>query len=184
MNRKITLFFALILAMLLFSMCAQEEQEKRIPETTPSPSPTPEIKETEKPPRTPENEYKGEEVVCENCHINENRLYVPQADRVQGHINGLNFCVYCHAQGNDSVKAIGDLHHSKYRECMKCHTDFNLEKMDCGSCHGYPDPFSASNGNLLDIHMKRGVGCKSCHGDDFFRIHIQGKRFPEKFGVE
>ncbi len=185
MNRKTILFFVLVLVAPFFFMCAQKNVNQKPPETAPLSTPTSAITQTPESQKSVKTTPQFQEVVvCENCHMNRTRQYIPQANRIPGHLNGIEFCAYCHAKGNDTVKAIGNLHHSKYSDCRKCHVDFNLKKMDCGKCHGYPDPFTPSNGNLLTIHLNRGVGCKSCHGDDFFRIHIKGKKFPEKFGIK
>lgn len=174
----------MILLTPLFFMCVQESPKPEVPEKTPMPAITGEITPTPSPTKTANGiADKNQEVVCENCHMNTDREYVPQANSIQGHLDGSEFCVYCHTKGENEISEIGNLHHSRYSDCQKCHADFDLEKMDCRSCHGYPDPFTPSNGNLLNIHMERGVGCKSCHGDDFFRIHIQGKKFPEKFRI-
>ncbi len=187
MNRKIILFFVLVLVTITVLMCIQNKQKPELNASSVTPTP---VKTEETPPLNKENltsyneSLYNQEVVCENCHLNRTRQYVPQADRIQGHINGLDFCIYCHAKGDDVVKEIGDLHHIRYSDCMKCHEDFDLKKMDCGNCHGYPDPFTPSNGNLLLIHLSRNVDCKNCHGDDFFRIHIEKKRFPERFRIE
>ncbi|WP_456478256.1 hypothetical protein [Geoglobus ahangari] len=172
------------------SMCAQPSEKP--PEKTPTPLPTPVTTPTPTPTptATPAQEQgSASEVtseagpVCENCHLNSKRQYVPQADKIPGHIDGVKYCQYCHAQGNDVVNEIADLHHSKYSDCQRCHKDYDLEKMDCGSCHGYPDPFSPSGGNLLKIHMDRGVGCQDCHGYDFLRIHQDKVIFPDRFRV-
>ena len=192
MNPKTLLFFAISLIVII-SMCAQAPEKApektptpektAIPEQTPTPSTTPEGNvETTSPENGAYVESDGGPV-CQNCHLNEKRQYVPQADRISGHVDGVKYCQYCHAEGNDVVKEIADLHHSKYSECQKCHTDYDLEKMDCGSCHGYPDPFSPSSGNLLTIHMKRGVGCQDCHGYDFLKIHQDKVIFPDRFRV-
>ena len=183
MNRKTILFFAVILLTPLFLMCIQESPKPEVPEKTPTPATAEKITPAPSQTKPADEAGKNREVVCENCHMNPTRQYVPQADSIQGHLDGSRFCVYCHTRGEDEVSEVGELHHSKYSDCRKCHTDFDLEKMDCRSCHGYPDPFAPSNGNLLTIHMERGVECKSCHGDDFFRIHIQGKKFPERFRI-
>ncbi len=191
MKPKTLLFFAIALV-LIASMCAQPSE--KVAESTPTPSatqtpvntPTPSATPAQTPPEKPGSESTGfseSGPVCENCHLNANRQYVPQADKIPGHVDGVAYCQYCHAEGNDVVKEIADLHHSKYSDCQKCHKGYDLEKMDCGSCHGYPDPFSPSGGNLLTIHMSRGIKCQDCHGYDFLRIHQDKVIFPDRFRV-
>ncbi len=178
MKAKWHIFFVsfLLLAILLFT-CVSEKEE--IPKNL--------SEKKENRSWIAENEEKIKEnysdVVCENCHLNPKRQYVPQADRIQGHVNGSGYCVFCHAKGEDVVKAIGDLHHSRFKDCIKCHPTFSPKDIKCGNCHGYPDPFKESGGNLLKIHLSRGFGCKECHGHDFLRIHIQKKKFPERFNI-
>lgn len=192
MKPKTLLFFAIAL-IVIASMCAQPSEKP--PEKTPTPlttgTPLPTSTPASAPTQTPPDQNSDSEYglpenggpVCENCHINAKRQYVPQADKIPGHVDGRDYCQYCHAEGNDVVREIADLHHSKYSDCQRCHKDYDLEKMDCGSCHGYPDPFSPSGGNLLTIHLKRGVGCQDCHGYDFLRIHQEKVIFPDRFRV-
>jgi len=176
-GRHTIFVFFLLLAILLF-MCVSEKE--RIPENFSEKGGENKswISENEK--RVKEN---YSDVVCENCHLNPKRQYVPQADKIQGHVNGSAYCIFCHAKGEDVVKAIGDLHHARFKDCIRCHPTFSLKDVRCGKCHGYPDPFEESAGNLLKIHLSRGFGCKDCHGHDFIRIHIQKKKFPERFNI-
>ncbi|MBE8540050.1 hypothetical protein [Geoglobus acetivorans] len=190
MKRTTLLFFVIALAVIV-PMCSQSYE--KAPEKTPVPEQTPfsdgQKSVTSTPVPETGTDYGStapelEGPVCENCHLNSKRQYVPQADKIEGHLDGTKFCQYCHVKGDDVVRELGNLHHSKYSDCSKCHVNYDLEKMDCGSCHAYPDPFEPSNGNLLKIHLSRGVGCKDCHGTDFLRIHQDKKIFPDKFGIE
>lgn len=192
----LTIFFFISVALISFMpMCIQEtppekSQSTRMP--TPEAEATPSIESpnegsvagepAEKGPNAGGVEQEGP--VCENCHFNPSRQYVPQADKIEGHLNGVKYCSGCHAKGGDVKEAIAELHHAKYSDCLRCHTDFDTTKMKCENCHGYPDPFKRSNGNLLDIHMNRGISCKNCHGNDFLRIHQEKVIFPPEFTFE
>jgi|Deesub1362A_J573_1020465.scaffolds.fasta_scaffold00040_116 uncharacterized CHY-type Zn-finger protein len=181
----------LFLLSLLFIGCVQELQkaekgekvEMPTPGVTPSETPKPTPKPTVTPVRPKYVEATG--AICENCHINEKRQYVPQAKTIAGHVDGSQYCFYCHAENKSGnlVEEIAKLHHSKYTDCNLCHKSFTLTELDCGNCHAADDPFKPSEANLLDIHIPRGVDCQSCHGDDFLRIHEKREIFPEEFPI-
>ena len=181
----------LILMLLLLSVslallgCIQQPQggEKKAetpPETQVTPKPG---KPTPTP--TPQVYVEATGAVCANCHLNKKRQYVPQADRIAGHVDGSQYCFYCHAENKSGnpVEEIGKLHHARYSDCNLCHKSFSLTELNCGNCHAADDPFKPSGANLLTIHLPRGVDCQSCHGDDFLRIHERKEIFPPEFPI-
>jgi len=125
---------------------------------------------------------------CLACHYNERRQYVPQADRIPGHLNASDFCIYCHVKNatelseREIFEAIHPVH-AKSRDCSECHRTYTRDELRCGNCHAGEDMLEPSNGNVFEIHSPRGVGCEDCHGRDMIRIHIEGKKFPEYFSL-
>ncbi len=193
--RKSLMVPLLLLSLSLFLFgCIQQPQGAEKGEGVEVPSTpavvTPETPKVSKPVTattpTPEPMYvEATGAICANCHMNERRQYVPQADAVAGHIDGSEYCFYCHAENKsgDIVEEIGRLHHAKYSDCTLCHKSFSLTELDCGNCHAADDPFKPSEANLLNIHLPRGVDCQSCHGDDFLRIHERKEIFPPEFPI-
>ncbi len=161
--------FLLILISVILILCVQHEK----PVVTPTPKPVQIVKET------PIDDE------CLACHQNPKRLYVPQAESIEGHLNASEYCIPCHIKNamnmskREIFKILHSFHTSKYKECGKCHKNFTREELECWRCHS-SDPFKPSNGNVFKIHSPRGVGCKDCHGDDFIRIHYKHEIFPEK----
>ena len=194
MKKSLVMLLFLLSISLLFLGCAQQPQQPQKAEkgeevetparVTPSATPEPGRPTTLTP--TPKPMYvEATGAICENCHLNKKRQYVPQADAVAGHLEGSKYCFYCHAENKagDPVEEIGKLHHAKYSDCSLCHKTFSITELDCGNCHAADDPFKPSRANLLDIHLPRGVDCQSCHGDDFLKIHERKEIFPEKFEI-
>jgi hypothetical protein len=171
----IPLIIIFILISVTTTLCVKEVPKEALKEI-PTPTPT----------RTPIKQV--EEVVggeCLACHYNENRLYVPQANVVAGHLNGSQYCIYCHVENASKLSekelfsVLHAFHTSKYQNCSMCHKTYTKEDVKCGKCHA-EDPFTPSNGNLLEIHSPRNVGCRDCHGD-FMKIHMEKRIFPEYF---
>lgn len=184
MKLKTYLVLALILiSALSFSLCAQETKEGRYAVPTPP---------RERPPETPTSTPAVQMNIiggdCLNCHYNQNRTYVPQADEIENHMDASDQCIYCHIENaanisrDERISRIHSLHSKIYEDCYTCHKQNNLSiKPDCGECHVGENMLQPSNGNVFAIHSPKGVGCKGCHGNDFQRIHEENKPFPEKF---
>ena len=188
MKKSLVVLLLLLFVSLLFPGCIQQPQkaEKGERVETPVKPQTPEPGKVTPVTPTPRPQYvEATGAICANCHLNEKRQYVPQADAIAGHIDGSKYCFYCHAENKagDPVEEIGKLHHARYSDCNLCHRTFSLTELDCGNCHAADDPFKPSRANLLDIHLPRGVDCQSCHGDDFLRIHEKKEIFPEEFPI-
>lgn len=190
MKKRLLMLLLLLSVSLVLLGCIQQPQKAQKAEK--GEIETPEVKqqtpEQVKPVATPTPKpvyVEATGAVCSNCHLNEKRQYVPQADAIAGHINGSQYCFYCHAENKagDVVEEIGKLHHAKYSDCSLCHRTFSITELDCGNCHAADDPFKPSKANLLDIHIPRGVDCQSCHGKDFLRIHEKKEIFPEEFPI-
>ncbi|MFP3908901.1 MAG: hypothetical protein ACLFVI_00185 [Archaeoglobaceae archaeon] len=183
MKLKSYLVLAFILfCTLSFSLCVQEAKEdgykvptpsRETPTTTPTPTPTP----------VQMNIIGGD---CLNCHYNQNRTYVAQADKIAGHLDASDQCIYCHIENaasiseDEVISRIHSLHSEIYDDCFTCHKqDLSIEP-DCGDCHVGEDMLQPSDGNVFAIHSPVDVGCGDCHGD-FMSIHRENKLFPEKF---
>ena len=176
------IIFILISAM-VFSLCIQKETTEKTftPPTplrekpTPTPTPVEQVAKKEKP-------IDGD---CLNCHYNEKRKYVPQADTIAGHLDASDYCVYCHVKNavnlsrDELVTEIHMLHGDVYN-CSICHKSDISIKPECSQCHA-EDPLKPSNGDVFVIHTPRNVGCTGCHGKDFLRIHQYKKMSPEEF---
>ncbi len=131
---------------------------------------------------------------CLDCHYNPKTQYIPQVDKIPGHLNATKYCIYCHVPNvkHKTKKQIDQylaaLHHNttwaKEGKCSLCHKSISTENMrDCGACHGYPNPVSPSHGNVFIIHSPKGVDCQDCHGHDFILIHYYHKPFPPQFPI-
>ncbi len=180
-------------------MCVQTETVK--PNTT-APTPTPiSTVSAPKPVKTPSvNKIEAENATrpiggeCLGCHYNPKTQYIPQVDKIPGHLNATKYCIYCHVPGvkhktRKQIDAyIAALHHNttwaKEDKCSFCHKTISTENMkDCGACHGYPNPVSPSHGNVFVIHSPHGVTCQDCHGDNFIAIHYYHIPFPPQFPI-
>ncbi|AEA46760.1 cytochrome c3 family protein [Archaeoglobus veneficus] len=177
----------LITLILIFAtattLCIQTEEVKEkssefvVP--TPAPQETPEVQSTA---------AKAEPIDgnCLACHYNAKRQYIPQVEKISGHLDASEYCIYCHVKNAPELtpeqlfQEVHKLHTSKYSDCDKCHKTYTKEELACGNCHA-GDPFKPSYGNVFEIHSPRNVGCMECHGDDFARIHIDRKPFPAYF---
>ncbi|MCX9084657.1 MAG: hypothetical protein OIN87_07675 [Candidatus Methanoperedens sp.] len=114
----------------------------------------------------------NEDQKCESCHK------YPQ--NITSHINGGNFCLYCHSSkvhdyhvGTDTLDI----------DCIICHgsppiipqpvkTDDPGKIIVCNDCHAPPpDQLKTSNGNLIVIHKSRGNTCIYCHGNEIGEDH-------------
>jgi len=184
MKGKIFLISLLLVFSVALALCAQPEVSKTPTETaTPAPTPV-----TTTPPLQHVKAAKTEPIDgnCLACHYNSNRQYIPQVNRIQGHLNASEYCIYCHVKNASKLtpkqlfQAVHALHTSKYKDCNKCHKTYSKAELNCGRCHA-ANPFEQSNGNVFKIHSPRGVGCKACHGNDFMRIHYDKKVFPAQF---
>jgi len=131
---------------------------------------------------------------CLGCHYNPKTQYIPQVDKIPGHLNATKYCIYCHVPGvlNKTRKQIdtylASLHHNttwaKEGDCSFCHKTISTANMkDCGACHGYPNPVSPSHGNVFVIHSPHNVDCQDCHGHVFILIHYYHKPFPPQFPI-
>jgi hypothetical protein len=117
-----------------------------------------------------------EGIQCENCHMNPTREYVPQAISVRGHVEGGKYCNNCHGS------KVHDIHIGQGTinlDCKTCHgIPPTIPKAEeghvvCENCHGYPNPLEPSYGNLVDIHLSRGIYCINCHTEGFLNIHLK-----------
>lgn len=183
MKLKTYLVLAFILfCTLSFSLCIQETEEKEYNVPTPS---------KEKPTATTPTPTSGVQMNiiggdCLNCHYNQNRTYVPQADKIENHMDASDQCIYCHIENaanisrDEVTSRIHSLHSKIYEDCYTCHKQDLSIKPDCGECHVGEDMLQPSDGNVFAIHSPEDVGCKECHGG-FLRIHSENKPFPEEF---
>jgi hypothetical protein len=175
MKLKILIITFILIFATVTTLCVQEKPEPGF--ITPTPKQTPvEIKIV-----------KIEEPIdseCLRCHYNEKRTYVPQADKIAGHLDASHVCIYCHVKNASELSekelffAVHSLHTSKYEDCSMCHKTYTKEDVKCGKCHAAK--FEPSNGNIFAIHSLRDVGCRECHGY-FMPIHIEKKIFPKEF---
>ncbi len=185
MRAKIFLIFLLLVFSATLVLCAQPEISKT-PGETATPTPAPTVTATPLPHHAKAAEAGPIDGNCLACHYNPDRQYVPQVDRIKGHLNASGYCVYCHIKNASKLnetqlfQSVHALHTSKYKDCNRCHRTYSKAELECGRCHA-ADPFKASNGNVFKIHSPRGVGCKACHGNDFMRIHYDKKIFPPSF---
>jgi hypothetical protein len=113
-------------------------------------------------------------IKCELCH-KESQNLVP-------HMNGGKLCVNCHgSQVHNIHVGTGTID----LKCDICHgppekiTIPIVEKGEgpghystCEQCHAAPpDDLKPSNGELVMIHLSRGIYCTNCHGTDVGIIH-------------
>ncbi|RLI89314.1 MAG: hypothetical protein DRO98_01340 [Archaeoglobales archaeon] len=183
MRANIFLIAFLLIFAATIALCIQTREVPEKPQAVVVPTPAP-----QKAPQVQAAEAKAKPIDgnCLACHYNTKRQYVPQVERIPGHIDATEYCIYCHVKNAPQLnedqlfKAVHALHTSKYSDCNKCHKTYTREELGCGKCHA-SDPFKPSNGNVFEIHSPRNVGCMGCHGDDFARIHIDRKPFPEYF---
>jgi hypothetical protein len=110
--------------------------------------------------------------VCEGCHMS-GKPYIPQALTVTPHVNGGAYCLVCH-------KISHEVHPmNKNITCEKCHGTSPTKpvyvngSISCNNCHDYPDPLLPSKGNLITIHIQRGITCNTCHTDECTKCHAQ-----------
>ncbi len=198
------LVFAVISASALTCMCVQTET---VNQTKIQPTPTPVVK-TPTPVATPnasKSSVQAEKVSaaeatrpiggeCLGCHYNPKTQYIPQVDKIPGHLNATKYCIYCHVPGvlHKTRKQIDEyiaaLHHNttwaKEGKCSYCHRTISTASMrNCGLCHGYPNPVEPSHGNVFVIHSPHGVDCQDCHGNNFIAIHYYHIPFPPQFPI-
>ncbi|MDY6959280.1 MAG: hypothetical protein SVK08_08995 [Halobacteriota archaeon] len=102
---------------------------------------------------------------CDMCHDN--------ADKELLHVQGGNLCAQCHGGTDGNVHEIHPT-----QECTECHAGSQpgIPKAAeghtvCENCHAYPDASKPSYGNLVDIHIPRGIGCTVCHTGPISEIH-------------
>ncbi len=183
MKLKPYLVLAFILfSALSFSLCVQETEENGYKVPTPSRE-----RPTATPTSTPAVQMNIIGGDCLNCHYNQNRSYVPQADKIAGHLDASDQCIYCHIEQaaniteDELISRIHSLHSEIYDDCYTCHKQDLTIKPDCGECHTGEDMLQPSDGNVFAIHSPKEVGCKECHGKLFNRIHVENKPFPEEF---
>lgn len=114
---------------------------------------------------------KESDVKCEICHENPETL--PKMAK------GGKLCSLCHGAQVHSVHEKG-LQQNK-TTCKTCHGfPPTVPKADpggtvCEKCMGFPDPLSPSGGNLVNIHLSRGIYCTRCHTDKISQIHSKAK---------
>jgi hypothetical protein len=101
--------------------------------------------------------------ICEECHMS-GKVTAPQAYMIKDHIEGGDYCLECHTISHETHPVGGNI------TCQDCHSNANPTIPTpgggtslCGNCHAYPDAHVPSKGNLVVIHMPRGVTCVSCH---------------------
>jgi len=192
------LVFALASAVTL-SMCVQTEKVK--PTTTPTVTPIKKLTSANKTTNVTAKLNRSVKAAvtepiggeCLGCHYNPKRQYIPQVNKIPGHLNATRYCIYCHVPGaiNKTRKQIdeyiAELHHNttwaREGKCSFCHRTTTENMRDCGACHGYPNPVSPSNGNVFVIHSPHGVNCQDCHGHVFILIHYYHKPFPPQFPI-
>ncbi len=111
------------------------------------------------------------DVKCEICH--ENPETIPKMAK------GGKICSLCHGAQVHSI------HEKRIQQnkttCATCHGfPPTVPKADpggtvCEKCMGFPDPLSPSNGNLVNIHIPRGVYCTRCHTERISQIHSRAR---------
>ncbi|VVB85294.1 Cytochrome c7 c [uncultured archaeon] len=110
--------------------------------------------------------------VCEGCHMS-GKSYVPQALSVIPHINGGAYCLSCHKISHETHPI------NKNVTCEKCHGTtptvpaYVNGSIPCNNCHAYPDPLLPSKGNLIAIHLPRGITCNTCHTNECTTCHSE-----------
>ena len=102
---------------------------------------------------------------CDWCHADSRNEAL--------HVNGGELCTQCHGGSNAEVHQLHTV-----QVCGDCHvgTPPSVPTADegrsvCEKCHAYPVPSEPSYGNLVDIHIPRGVECTSCHTGPIGEIH-------------
>ncbi|MDY6930631.1 MAG: hypothetical protein SVJ22_01785 [Halobacteriota archaeon] len=139
----------IIVSIVAFSGCTEED----IPGPSPTiiPTPTPET------PKTSDS--------CEMCHSDASKELL--------HVQGGNLCNQCHGGSDINVH---DIHPTL--SCTDCHdgSQPGIPKAAeghtvCENCHAYPDASKPSYGNLVEIHIPRGIGCTVCHTGPISQIH-------------
>ncbi|MDY6965994.1 MAG: hypothetical protein SVM80_08515 [Halobacteriota archaeon] len=131
--------------------------------STPTPTPTPVPIATTTPPTDLEPASQSS---CDMCHSD--------ASKEAAHVNGGELCTQCHGGSSANVH---ELHLSQV--CADCHGTGTAPVIPtasegrsiCEKCHAYPDASQPSGGNLVDVHMPRGVGCTVCHEGPIGEIH-------------
>lgn len=138
---------------------------KTHPETPAPAEPTP--KPTPKPTRAPSVAAQG--IQCDLCHVN--------SEELTPHKEGGKYCARCHGE---EVHPIHIGAGTVNLECQVCHGSpdkLTIPKaseghVSCENCHAPPpDSTKPSNGQLILIHLSRGVSCNNCHGNDVGAIH-------------
>ncbi len=110
--------------------------------------------------------------ICEGCHMS-GKSSIPQALSVEPHVSGGAYCLACHKFSHETHPINQNV------TCEKCHGAtpakpvFVNGSISCNNCHGYPDALSPSKGNLITIHMPRGVTCSACHTDECTKCHTE-----------
>ncbi len=200
------LVFAVISASALMCMCVQTETVKThmtptpvntapAPAETPTPAPAKALaKATQNATICAAEATRPIGGECLGCHYNPKTQYIPQVDKIPGHLNATKYCIYCHVPGvlhktKKQIDAcIAAMHHNttwaKEDKCSYCHKTISTASMkNCGLCHGYPNPVEPSHGNVFVIHSPHGVDCQDCHGNNFIAIHYYHIAFPPQFPI-
>ena len=113
---------------------------------------------------------------CEGCHINpEYADLIPQANVTLKHKKQGIICASCHL---DRLHPAHELVFEGDPDfCSYCHGDPPIiptkphDFIVCEDCHGYPDPYLPSYGNLIEIHTPRNIECIKCHTKSFIEYH-------------
>lgn len=146
------------------------------PEVTPTPTPTPTLMPTPTPAKA--------KIGCVMCHeLNETK-------KLSAHWKGGKSCLGSAIGACHNAKKYGGpnatvhtIHSPKKVACTMCHKsgrEIRIPKKGkystCENCHGYPNPLKTSGGHLVQIHLKRGKTCKTCHSQPISEIHKLGKK--------
>lgn len=126
------------------------------PVQTPVITPTPPTEPTQAPPMR---------IDCGMCHQG--------TERLAPHIEGGDYCRDCHGSSDTDVHMF---HPSQ--GCKDCHSGMPPKvpmveegQVSCELCHAYPDASEPSYGNLVNIHIPRGLDCQICHIGEISEIH-------------
>jgi len=155
----------LILALALtigFAGCIDEEEPAV---TTPTITPAQTVTEPE-PITTPvPTAVESKDIPCLACHTG--------LEDLDAHKHGGDICNRCHGLNKD----VHEIHRGPTTTCTLCHSELPEipEPIDehavCESCHNSPNSLEPSNGNLVNIHMSRGLICTDCHLGDIADVH-------------
>lgn len=175
MESKVPIYIAIFVALLIvaaggYYFVLGSDEDVELDETpVPTPDVTP-VSTTPPPPKlAPE---KVETVKCELCHTD--------SQNINQHIHGGKLCINCHGSQIHNIH-IGE--GTVGLSCEACHgfppVIPQVEKGEgpghysvCEKCHAAPpDSLKPSNGDLIVVHLSRGIYCTNCHGTDIAGIH-------------